>query len=81
MIKRTDGVSNWAIYDAARDTYNAADTFLYADGTTGDQTYGAIDFASNGFKHRSLVTALNASGGTYIFIAFAESPFKHSNAR
>lgn len=81
MVKRTDAASNWAIYDAARDTYNAADTFLYADGSTGDQTYGAIDFVSNGFKHRSLVTALNASGGTYIFLAFAESPFKFSNAR
>jgi hypothetical protein len=40
-----------------------------------------IDFISNGFKLRGTAAGLNANGGTYIFAAFAESPFKTSLAR
>ena len=40
-----------------------------------------IDYLSNGFKIRNTNTNWNASGGTYIYMAFAEQPFKYSNAR
>jgi len=40
-----------------------------------------LDFLSNGFKMRAGNAGDNASGGTYIFAAFAESPFKYSLAR
>tara|TARA_R110002153_G_scaffold228734_1_gene381737 strand:- start:4 stop:180 length:177 start_codon:yes stop_codon:yes gene_type:complete len=39
------------------------------------------DFLSNGFKCRATNGYFNASGGTYIYLAFAETPFKYSNAR
>ena len=39
------------------------------------------DFVSNGFKHRSTGASENASGGTYIYMAFAEQPFKYANAK
>ncbi len=39
------------------------------------------DFTSNGFKIRNSSTLDNANGGTYIFAAFAENPFKYSLAR
>ena len=39
------------------------------------------DFVSNGFKIRATNTAVNASGSTYIWMAFAESPFKNATAR
>ena len=41
----------------------------------------AIDFVSNGFKPRVSTPSWNTSGGSYIYLAFAESPFKFANAR
>jgi hypothetical protein len=40
-----------------------------------------MDFTSNGFKIRNSRLGINASGGTYIFAAFAEHPFKNALAR
>ena len=40
-----------------------------------------IDILSNGFKLKQSYTALNANGSTFIYAAFAESPFKYSLAR
>ena len=44
---------------------------------------GRVDFTSNGFKQRSPsgYNSDNASGETYIYFAWAEQPFKYSNAR
>jgi len=38
-------------------------------------------YVSNGFKVRTTNTAMNASGSGYIYMAFAESPFKTATAR
>ena len=38
-------------------------------------------YLSNGFKVRTTNTAMNASGSDYLYMAFAESPFKHATAR
>jgi hypothetical protein len=40
-----------------------------------------MDILSNGFKRRDTNTDVNASGGTYVYLAFAEAPFKYANAR
>ena len=39
-----------------------------------------IDFLSNGFKWRDNNAGYNSSA-TFIWIAFAEAPFKYANAR
>ena len=39
------------------------------------------DFTSNGFKIRQTDSALNQNGATYVYFAFAESPFKNARAR
>jgi len=36
---------------------------------------------SNGFKQRNTYADANTSSGTYIYMAFAENPFKNSLAR
>ena len=42
----------------------------------------AMDFLSNGIKVRASDTGNNVpAGGTFIYWAFAESPFKNSRAR
>ena len=38
-----------------------------------------MDFVSNGFKLRQSVGDINTSGGTYIYMAFAENPLVATN--
>ena len=40
-----------------------------------------FDIVSNGFKVRGTYTHINGSGNTIMYMAFAETPFKYSNAR
>lgn len=79
------GNANWIVYDAVRNTYNAADKRLYPDLSNAEGTNSIfnIDLVSNGFKIRaySVDTGMNNNGNTYIFAAFAEFPFKFANAR
>jgi hypothetical protein len=85
MYKRTDtSGSSWVVIDTSRDTYNYSDKELYPNLSNSENTGSArIDILSNGYKIRSDSTYgyINASGGTYIFAAFAENPFRNSLAR
>jgi hypothetical protein len=83
MIKRTDSTNDWNMYDSRIGAYNVIDELLKANTSAAETTYYTygIDFLSNGFKLRETDTGQNASGGTYIVAAFAENPFKNSNAR
>ena len=82
LIKRTDTPSNWVVFDSARDDSNVVDLALYPNlaASEGSGTR-LIDFTSNGFKSRGTDSDHNTNAGTYIYMAFAESPFKYSNAR
>ena len=79
MIKRTDVANSWGINDSTRNPFNPAKQILWADYTLADENRGdrPIDLLSNGYKVRALSseTNCNASGGTYIYMAFAEHPF------
>ena len=79
MIKRTDTTANWQILDDKRDTYNPAIRALFPDTTDPDTTSYNTDFLSNGFKQRVTSGSRNASGGTYIYMAFAEAPLVGTN--
>ena len=82
MLKRTDSTSNWTIIDAKRNTYNVVTNYLDPNVADAERTdFNWADFTSNGFKVIGTNTAWNVSGGSYIYMAFAESPFKYSNAR
>jgi hypothetical protein len=83
MIKRTDATQNWAIVDTSRDTFNVSNKRLFANLSDAEDTgiSNFVDLLSNGFKFRDSNVSCNASGGTYIYAAFCESPFKFSNAR
>ena len=80
MIKRTDSTADWHIQDNKRNTFNPADTSLFANDSEVDTTSSgyATDFLSNGFKLRGTTTARNGSGASYIFMAFSENPFTTS---
>ena len=86
MVKRANGSStNWTILDNKRDTSNVAETRLFANSSSADSVSGGgvgrVDFLSNGFKARDSHQDGNSSSGTYIYFAFAKSPFKNSRAR
>ena len=83
IVKKTSGTGNWAINDTKRDinsTYGN-DASLYANTNDAETTSSSlnIDLLSNGMKLRSDNSSYNGSGGTYIYLAFAESPFVNSN--
>jgi len=83
MIKATGSAYSWYVHDTARDTYNYVDNALSPDTSAAEAINGAansIDIVSNGFKLRTNWTRVN-DVETYIFLAFAETPFKHSTAR
>ena len=76
--------TNWMLLDNKRDPFND-DTPLYLHPDTSDadnaNSGAPVDFVSNGFKVRTASSIRNPNGGTVIFIAFAENPSKHTNAR
>jgi len=81
LMKRTDTTSDWTLHDNARDSINPANLVIYPNLSDPEYDYDRLDILSNGFKQRSTSSTTNASGGTYIFAAFAESPFQTANAK
>jgi len=72
----------WNLVDTSRDTSNVAKLRLSL-GTSNAEDSGSVNFdlLSNGFKVRDSGIGINENGSNYIYMAFAESPFKFSNAR
>ena len=82
LFKRTDTTADWRIEDTSRSPTNATQIEIYpnlsnAEGSAPD----GMDILSNGFKFRGSYAQWNASGGTFIFAAFAENPFRNALAR
>ena len=79
MLKRTDSAGNWTVYDSTRSPYNASTYVLYPNlSNAEDASTDHFDWLSNGFKMRS--TNQNTSGGTFIYMAFAQNPYKYVTA-
>jgi hypothetical protein len=81
MIKSTTLTEEWMLLDSARDTYNMGGRFLSANTSPGEVTSLRCDFLSNGLKWYTTHDNTNNNGASYIFLCFAEHPFKHTNAR
>ncbi len=69
------------MWDSVRNTYNVAQYDLYPNVADAEGSGDYVDILSNGFKMRDTGASRNASGGTYIYMAFAEVPTKFANAR
>ena len=82
IIKDMDSAGGWVVYDNKRSAHNPVKTYVQWDSTEEEGTADsmALDFLSNGFKVRATSGALS-SEETYIYMAFAEMPFKYANAR
>jgi|9_EtaG_2_1085328.scaffolds.fasta_scaffold19311_1 hypothetical protein len=79
ITKNVNGTAaNWHIYDSERNTSNVIGEQLYANLSNAGADATDLDFTSNGFKWRRDVVGGNASGTTYVYMAFAEHPFVSS---
>lgn len=87
MVKNaTTGGSNynWTVYDNKRSPSNPVSLQLEPDQNADDESTRGVPifFLSNGFKLRNSYSEANGgSSNTYVYLAFAEQPFKYSNAR
>jgi len=85
LVRRTNSAAGWGMIDSSRNPYNSANIYLNANSSSADGvgTAGSqyVDLLSNGFRCLDNSGGFNASGDTYIYIAFAENPFKYANAR
>jgi hypothetical protein len=69
------------MFDNKRNTYNAVNLQLSPNLSNAEASDFSLDFLSNGFKFRIADSYVNGSGDPYIYMAFAENPFKNSLAR
>ena len=75
LAKVSSDTNDWFIFDNKRSTFNAVDDSLFPNKNDAESTSHVIDFLSNGFKIRDSDGTVNSTGNTYIYMAFAESPF------
>ena len=76
ILKTSTIASNdWVMFDNKRLGYNVSNDSLKPNSASTEQTGLDIDLLSNGFKLRGAQNDINGNGGTYIFMAFAETPF------
>jgi|6_EtaG_2_1085325.scaffolds.fasta_scaffold07349_2 hypothetical protein len=85
MQKHSTSAEDWNIFDNERGvSYNLVDDYLRANDSGAEVSNHStvrMDLVSNGFKIRGTNSGINTDGATFIYLAFAEQPFKHSNAR
>ena len=79
--KVTSATGGWLIQDNKRTTFNGSNSTtngLRPNSNEAEFDFFDIDYLSNGFKIRTTEANHNASGETFIYMAFAEHPFVSS---
>ena len=73
LIKRTDSIGDWYVWDSARGIAPANDPHLSLNTAAAEVTTDdSIDPASVGFSvNQVAATNINVTGGSYIFLAIA----------
>jgi len=77
IVKKTNATGNWVMFDNKRNTFNVVDKRLASNLGDDEGISDRLDFLSNGWKFRSTATNVNGSD-SFIYMAFAESPFTTS---
>jgi hypothetical protein len=86
VVKKTSSSgTNWHGYDSARSPYNYSGSNILKPDDSAAELTGRNDvqiyLLSNGFKVIGNDIGINENGSTFIYMAFAESPFNYSRAR
>ena len=83
VTKRYDSADHWRVIDSKRNPANdGTNPGLKINETDSEADSGNrdVDFVSNGFKIRHTDVDMNANNGTYVYMAFAETPYRFANA-
>ena len=86
IVKELSSVDDWGIYDMSRSgngNLNVMQRVLRPDTNAAEFNSAAdrgIDFYANGFKLKTSNGTFNASAETYLYMSWANSPFKLANA-
>jgi len=82
MVKCSTNTGSWFVLDSKRDPANETVRELKWDLAAAEVTNAAfMDFTATGFKLRTTGGAVNAAGQSYIFMAFAEDPYKYAEIK
>ena len=81
LTKVTSG--HWVLWHNKVEGYNPTRTALLTNANNPEEALDAwaVDFLSNGFKLRGTSVHVNGNGSNFIYMAFAETPFKYATAR
>jgi hypothetical protein len=71
MIKRTDSTGDWYVWDTARGMVSGTDPSILMNSTADEVNANSVYTTTGGFQIVSTAAGINASGGTYIFLAIA----------
>jgi len=71
LIKRTDSTGDWYVWDTARGMVSGTDPSLLLNSTAAEVNANSVYTTGVGFQIVSTAAGINASGGTYIFLAIA----------
>jgi hypothetical protein len=71
LIKRTDSTGDWYVWDTARGMVSGTDPSLLLNTTAAEVNANSVYTTGVGFQIVSTAAGINASGGTYIFLAVA----------
>ena len=78
LLKETSGSDNWTLMDNKRLGYNPRNDHLFPNLANVEYATDRIHMVSNGIKIIDNDGSINQSGSTYVYLAFAESPFVNS---
>jgi len=75
MIKRSNAAEHWKMYDNVRNPFNPVNTIINANEADAEATSvnNTLDFTATGFQCTSTSGATNASGSSYVYMAFADT--------
>jgi len=71
MVKRTDSTGDWYVWDTARGMVSGTDPSLLFNSASAEVNANSVYTTGVGFQIVSTAAGINASGGTYIFLAIA----------
>ena len=71
LIRRTDDANNWNVWDTARGMVSGTDPRLALNLSSAEVNNDWVYTVSTGFQLVNSSAQINASGGTYIFLAIA----------
>lgn len=71
LIKRTDSTGDWYVWDTARGMVSGTDPKLALNSTAAETNANWVYTATTGFQIVTTDASVNASGGSYIFLAIS----------